>query len=91
MNKFGIQTGRDLRTQSIAFLQEHFGKAGAFYYWIARGIDDRPVRANRVRKSVGAENTFAADLFTFEAAREISISGLSSICTVGAEQLRLGI
>jgi DNA polymerase IV len=70
MNKLGIQTGRDLRTQSMAFLQEHFGKAGAFYYWIARGIDDRPVHANRVRKSVGAENTFAVDLFTFEAARD---------------------
>jgi DNA polymerase-4 len=70
MTKLGIQTGRDLRTRSMAFLQEHFGKAGAFYYWIARGIDNRPVRANRVRKSVGAENTFAADLFTFEAARD---------------------
>jgi DNA polymerase-4 len=70
MNKVGIQTGRDLRTQSMAFLQEHFGKAGAFYYWIARGVDDRPVRANRVRKSVGAENTFPADLFTFETARD---------------------
>ena len=36
----------------------------------SRGVDDRPVRANRVRKSVGAENTFSADLFSFEAARE---------------------
>jgi len=70
MNKLGIKTGRDLRAQSMAFLQQHFGKAGAFYYWIARGVDDRPVRANRVRKSVGAENTFATDLFTFEAARD---------------------
>ncbi len=70
MNKLGIETGRDLRAQSLAFLQQHFGKAGAFYYWIARGVDDRPVRANRARKSVGAENTFSADLFTFEAARD---------------------
>jgi DNA polymerase-4 len=70
MNKLGIETGRDLRAQSMAFLQEHFGKAGSFYYWIARGIDERPIRANRVRKSVGAENTFPADLFTFEAARD---------------------
>ena len=30
----------------------------------------RPVRADRIRKSVGAENTFAADLFTYEAARD---------------------
>src|SRR5258707_1251849 len=75
MNKLGIETGRDLRAQSMAFLQQHFGKAGVFYYLIARGVDDRPVRANRVRKSVGAENTFSADLFTLEAARE----GLSPI------------
>jgi DNA polymerase-4 len=70
MNKLGIETGLDLRAQSMAFLQQHFGKAGAYYYWIARGIDDRPVQANRVRKSVGAENTFSEDLFTFESARD---------------------
>jgi DNA polymerase IV len=70
MNKLGIETGLDLRAQSMPFLQRHFGKAGAYYYWIARGVDDRPVLANRMRKSVGAENTFSVDLFTFEAARD---------------------
>ena len=70
MNKLGIETGLDLRAQSMPFLQQHFGKSGAYYYWIARGVDDRPVRANRIRKSVGAENTFSVDLFTFEAARD---------------------
>ena len=57
-------------TQSLAFLQQHFGKAGSYYYWAARGVDERPVRANRIRKSVGAENTFPVDLFTYEAARD---------------------
>jgi DNA polymerase IV len=66
MERFGITTGRDLKAQSLPFLQEHFGKSGAYYYWIARGIDDRPVRPNRIRKSVGAENTFFEDLTTFE-------------------------
>jgi DNA polymerase-4 len=70
MNRLGIETGLDLRAQTISFLQEHFGKSGPYYYWIARGVDDRPVRANRIRKSVGAENTFFEDLFTFEAARD---------------------
>jgi len=70
MNKLGIETGLDLRAQSMAFLQQHFGKTGAYYYWIARAVDNRPVLANRIRKSIGAENTFSADLFTFEAARE---------------------
>jgi DNA polymerase-4 len=49
---------------------KHFGKSGPYFYWIARGIDDRPVRADRVRKSVGAENTFPVDLITFETARD---------------------
>ncbi len=70
MQRLGIHTGLDLRAQTLAFLQQQFGKAGPYYYWIARGIDDRPVRANRERKSVGAENTFAADLSTLAAARE---------------------
>ncbi len=70
MHRLGIDTGLDLRGQSLAFLQQHFGKAGAYYYWAARGIDERPVRANRIRKSVGAENTFTTDLTTYEAALE---------------------
>lgn len=70
MNRLGIEIGLDLKAQSLAFLQQHFGKAGAYYYWIARGVDARPVRANRLRKSIGAENTFFQDIFTLPAARE---------------------
>jgi DNA polymerase-4 len=70
MAQLGIATGLDLRAQSQAFLQQHFGKAGSYYYWAARGVDERPVRADRIRKSVGAENTFPADIFTYEVARE---------------------
>lgn len=70
MASLGIKTGLDLKAQPLASLQQHFGKAGAYYYWAARGVDERPVRANRVRKSVGAENTFPVDLFTYEATRD---------------------
>jgi DNA polymerase IV len=69
MNELGIHSGADLRSQSLALLQECFGKAGAYYYWISRGIDDRPVKPNRVRKSVGAENTFDRDLSSLSEAR----------------------
>ncbi|CAL75355.1 DNA polymerase IV, devoid of proofreading, damage-inducible protein P [Bradyrhizobium sp. ORS 278] len=65
-NALGIHTGLDIRNQTLPFLQQHFGKAGSYYYWISRGIDHRPVRANRIRKSIGAENTFATDLIEFE-------------------------
>jgi DNA polymerase IV len=70
MNKLGIETGLDLRAQSMPFLQQHFGKSGAHYYWITRGVDERPVLADRIRKSIGAENTFSVDLFTFEDAQD---------------------
>jgi DNA polymerase-4 len=70
MNRLGIETGLDLKAQTLPFLQQHFGKSGSHFYWIARGIDDRPVRAGRIRKSIGAENTFSVDLFTFEAAQD---------------------
>jgi DNA polymerase-4 len=62
MNALGIFTGLDIRSQTLEFMNANFGKAGAYYHWISRGVDERPVRANRIRKSVGAENTFASDL-----------------------------
>jgi DNA polymerase-4 len=72
MKELDVVTGRDLKAQSLEFLQQHFGKAGAYYYyyyyWAARGIAERPVHADRIRKSVGAENTFPTDLFTYDAA-----------------------
>jgi DNA polymerase IV len=67
MNSLGLYTGLDMRNQTLEFMQAKFGKAGAYYYWISRGIDDREVRADRARKSIGAENTFSSDLNEFEA------------------------
>ena len=62
MAALGIETGADLRLQSLAFLEAHFGRSGAYYYRAARGEDDRPVRADRPYKSIGAERTFDIDL-----------------------------
>lgn len=67
MNSLGLQTGLDMRNQTLDFMKANFGRAGAYYYWISRGVDDREVRANRIRKSVGVENTFATDLTEFDA------------------------
>jgi DNA polymerase-4 len=67
MNSLGLYTGLDMRNQTLEFMQINFGKAGAYYYWISRGVDNREVRPNRIRKSVGAENTFSSDLAEFDA------------------------
>jgi DNA polymerase-4 len=58
MKRLGIHTGEDLRRQSLAFLQQHFGKSGPWYYAIARGEDHRAVNPIRERKSSGSETTF---------------------------------
>lgn len=62
MNKLGITTGQDLRQWTLHDLTENFGKSGQYYYTISRGIDDRPVRSIRIRKSLGKETTFATDV-----------------------------
>ncbi len=69
MARLGIHTGADLRAKDLAFLRTHFGKAGRWYFDIARGIDSRPVQPHRVRKSLGTEDTFAVDLFALDPAR----------------------
>jgi DNA polymerase IV len=62
MRALGIETGADLRRQSLDFLKDHFGKAGSWYSNIARGRDDRLVQPDRERKSSGSETTFSEDL-----------------------------
>ncbi|WP_322419576.1 DNA polymerase IV [Mesorhizobium huakuii] len=62
MEALGIETGADLKEKSLPFLQQHFGKAGLWYYQISRAVDDRAVEPDRPRKSIGAEDTFAVDI-----------------------------
>jgi len=74
MEALGLRTGADLKAQTPEFLTAHFGKAGGWYWRIARGIDTRPVQPDRVRKSFGSEDTFATDLTEpAEALREVAV------------------
>lgn len=62
MYALGIFTGKDLKAQSLEFLEAHFGKSGSFYYKVVRGIHNSPVKSKRQPKSVGAERTFETNL-----------------------------
>ncbi len=66
MHRLGIHTGKDLKNYPLDELMRMFGKAGNFFYNIARAVDDRPVDPNRIRKSLGAENTFETDLISMQ-------------------------
>ncbi|MAL53756.1 MAG: DNA polymerase IV [Sphingomonadaceae bacterium] len=62
MARLGIETGGDLAARDIAWLRAHFGSFAEYLFRAARGIDLRPVRSSRIRKSVGGERTFSRDL-----------------------------
>ncbi len=70
MQALGIAMGADLAAKDIAFLRQHFGSMGEYLFRAARGIDLRPVRAHRIRKSVGGERTFSEDIGSGSALRE---------------------
>ncbi len=62
MHKMGVRFGRDLLVLNKDELISRFGKAGRYYYHMVRCEDDRPVRVNRIRKSIGAERTFEENI-----------------------------
>ncbi len=70
MARLGIETGGDLAAKDIAWLRAHFGSFADYLYRAARGIDLRPVRSSRIRKSVGGERTFSRDLSSGSELRE---------------------
>ena len=70
MARLGIETGADLAAKDIEFMRANFGSFADYLYRAARGIDLRPVRANRIRKSVGGERTFSDDISSGSALRE---------------------
>ena len=62
MYQLGIFTGLDLKSKPTEFLEKHFGKSGAFYFYVVRGIHNSEVKPNRITKSVAAEHTFDENL-----------------------------
>lgn len=83
LEELGIHTGKELREQTREFLSERFGKHGGYLYGIARGIDERPVDPNRLRKSIGAETTFERDVTSHDAL----VAELPSIAEMLASRL----
>jgi len=88
MHAVGIETGADLRKWTKDELRLEFGKSADYYFNAARGIDHRPVRVERTRKSLGAERTFGENLTTYDQMLDV-VEGLSDrlIEKLGERQL----
>lgn len=62
----GIRSCADLQALDRAELVHRFGSFGMDLYQLCRGIDERPVESNRIRKSLSNERTFSNDLTTLD-------------------------
>ena len=76
MYDLGIFTGKDLKSKSKEFLEEHFGKSGTYYFNAVRGIHNSEVKPDRLRKSLAAERTFdnniSSEVFMLEKLKPIA-------------------
>jgi DNA polymerase-4 len=58
----GLRTIGDVAKSDEGWLERELGSLGPWLLALARGIDPRPVEADREAKSIGAEETFEEDL-----------------------------
>ncbi len=66
LEQLGVRTVGDYEKIELLSLEQRFGRHGLRLYELARGIDDSPVRPNRLAQSVSAEDTFESDILLNE-------------------------
>jgi DNA polymerase-4 len=88
MHKLGIFTGADLKQWSLPQLTDKFGKSAHHYFNIARGIDNRPVKSTRIRKSLGKETTFAEDVLSVDSLL-VTLANLTDVVFASLDKQQL--
>ena len=88
LGKLGVTTIADLRGIELETLRRRFGRHGQGLYDYSRGIDERPVRTDRERKSLGHERTFASDIVSLEE-MDAQLDGLSQRVASGLERRQI--
>ena len=79
MHRLNLRTCRDLQNFGADALTEHFGSFGERLFELSRGIDNRPVSTDRIRKSVSVENTFDTDLPDLDSSLEAMLGLLPKL------------
>jgi DNA polymerase-4 len=89
LNELGVKIIADLRALELELLTRRFGRHGRGLYNYSRGIDERPVRTHRQRKSLGHERTYATDIGSLQEMDE-QIEYLSGLVAGGLEGREIG-
>ncbi len=71
LHAYGLKTCSDIKKLSLTQLTDQFGKMGNQLYEQSRGIDNRLVNPDRLRKSLSVERTFINDIEINSDCREI--------------------
>ncbi len=85
LHELGAKTIADLRGLEVEVLKRRFGSHGQGLYHRSRGIDERPVRTHRERKSLGHERTYPRDLATL-AEMDAQLDDLAARVAAGLER-----
>ncbi len=80
LKQMDVITCGDLQRYSAGELVKNFGKFGNALYQFARGIDDRPVVAEREVKSVGSEVTFPKDYLDLDIIKKALYNETAQVC-----------
>ena len=95
MKGMGIHTGADLKVLTEQELRRKFGKSGAFFYHMVRGQDQRPVKPNRMAKSISIEDTYEIDIkepeHMLQSLRELTERLAKRLAQKGKEARTIGI
>ena len=75
----GVRTIGDLRQKPLDWFQRHFGSEAQRYFNLARGVDDRPVVADREAKSISQEQTFGVDVADADEIRRVLLDQVEQV------------
>ncbi|XP_075056261.1 DNA repair protein REV1 isoform X2 [Mixophyes fleayi] len=89
LSSFNVKTCGDLQNLTMSKLQKEFGpKTGQMLYRFCRGLDDRPIRKEKERKSVSAEINYGIR-FTQPSEAEAFLMNLSEELQRRLESVRM--
>ncbi len=88
LGEIGVATISELRGIEMEILRRRFGRHGQGLYNYSRGIDERQVRTDRERKSLGHERTYARDIVSLEEMDD-QLEDLSQRVAAGLEKRQI--